>query len=101
MIESLAFALPTAAVVALWAWRRPAAPRRTAVLLASAWIFATVPPLSALAVRMGWWRFEGGAEMPAALLIGWVVMWGMLPVLALPRVPAWTAAALALWLDLL
>lgn len=100
-VESLAFALPTAAAAALWAWRRPVAPRRTGMLLASTWVFAAVPPVCVLAVRMGWWRFEAGPEMPAALLIGWVVMWGMLPVLALPRVPAWAAAALALWLDLL
>jgi len=104
-IQALAFALPTAAVAALWAWRRPAAPRRTGMLLASAWVFAAVPPLSALAVRLGWWRFDAGSGgamgMPVALLIGWVAAWGLLPVLALPRVPAWTAAALALWLDLL
>jgi protein-S-isoprenylcysteine O-methyltransferase Ste14 len=103
-VQTLAFALPTAAAAALWAWRRPAAPRRTGMLLASAWVFATVPPLSALAVRLGWWRFEAGdvgMGMPVALLAGWVAAWGLLPVLALPRVPAWTAAALALWLDLL
>jgi protein-S-isoprenylcysteine O-methyltransferase Ste14 len=104
-LETLAFALPAAAAAALWAWRRPAAPRRTAMLLGAAWVFATVPPLSAIAVRLGWWRFaagtEGGMGMPVALLLGWVVAWGLLPVLALPRVPAWTAAALALWLDLL
>jgi len=75
------------------------------MLLASAWVFATVPPLSALAVRLGWWRFEPGSDagmgMPVALLIGWVAAWGLLPALAMPRVPAWAAAALALWLDLL
>lgn len=104
-IETLAFALPVAATAALWAWRRPAARSRTAMLLGAAWVFATVPPLSALAGRLGWWRFapgtEGGTGMPVALLIGWMVAWGLLPVLALPRVPLWAAAALALWLDLL
>ena len=104
-VQTLAFALPAAAVAALWAWRRPAARQRTAMLLGAAWVFATVPPLSALAERLGWWRFAPGAgagtAMPVALLLGWVLAWGMLPVLALPRVPAWAAAALALWLDLL
>jgi protein-S-isoprenylcysteine O-methyltransferase Ste14 len=104
-VETLAFVIPTAAAGALWAWRRPAARQRTAMLVGAAWVFATVPPLSALAERLGWWRFAAGAEagtaMPVALLLGWVIGWGMLPVLALPRVPAWAAAALALWLDLL
>src|SRR5438128_479335 len=104
-VETLAFVVPAAAAGALWAWRRPAARQRTAMLLGAVWVFATVLPLSALAERLGWWRFtprvEGGTGMPVALLLGWVVAWGMLPVLALPRVPAWVAAALALWLDLL
>jgi protein-S-isoprenylcysteine O-methyltransferase Ste14 len=104
-LEALAFALPAAAAAALWAWRRPAAPRRTAMLLGAAWVFATVPPVSAVAVRLGWWRFAAGADggmgMPVAFLLGWVAAWGLLPVLALPRVPVWAAAALALWLDLL
>ncbi|HKP75087.1 MAG TPA: hypothetical protein VJT67_06055 [Longimicrobiaceae bacterium] len=42
-IESLAFAAPLAAVAGLWAWRRPDARRRTGMLLASAWVFATIP----------------------------------------------------------
>lgn len=104
-VETLALALPTATAVALWAWRRPSAPRRTGMLLAAVWVVATVPPLSALAVRQGWWRFAPGMErgmgMPTALLIGWVVAWGLLPMLAIPRVPVWAVAALALWLDLL
>lgn len=103
-VETLAFELPTVAAAALWAWRRPAAPRRAAMLLAAAWVFATVPPLSVVAVRQGWWRFpagDGGLGMPVALLLGWVVAWGLLPMLAIPRVPIWTAAALALWMDLL
>lgn len=102
-IETLAFALPTAAAAALWAWRRPDHRRRTGMLLACAWVFATVLPVSALAVSRGWWRFAepGAMGMPVALLIGWVVGWGMIPPLAIPRLPAWIAAALALWLDLL
>jgi protein-S-isoprenylcysteine O-methyltransferase Ste14 len=72
------------------------------MLLAAAWVFATVPPLNALAVSRGWWSFaRGAAEMPVALLIGWVVMWGLLPALAMPRAPVWLVAALALWVDLL
>ncbi|HKP75086.1 MAG TPA: isoprenylcysteine carboxylmethyltransferase family protein, partial [Longimicrobiaceae bacterium] len=60
------------------------------------------PALNPLAVARGWWSFAGGAaEMPVALLIGWVLLWGLLPSLALPRLPAWAAAALALWLDVM
>jgi len=101
-IESLAFLAPSAAVAGLWAWRRPDARRRTGILLASAWVFATIPPLNALAAARGWWSFAGDAsQMPVALLIGWVMLWGMLPPLAIPRLPAWAAAALALWLDVM
>lgn len=104
-IETLAFVLPAAAAAALWARRRPDARRGAGILLAAAWTFATVPPLSAIAVRQGWWRFAPGADaglgMPITLLLGWVVLWGLLPALAIPRAPIWMAAALALWVDVM
>jgi protein-S-isoprenylcysteine O-methyltransferase Ste14 len=104
-IETLSFAVPAAAVVALWRARRPDARERTGLLLSTVWVMVMVPPVNALAVRLGWWRFEPGPSewmgMPVAFLVGWIAAWGLLPRLAMPRAPAYAAAALALGLDVL
>jgi len=105
LIGILAAAVPLALAAALWAWRRPGARERTGMLLASVWLFVTLPPLNGLAAEAGWWSFGwGGAEwsrMPAGLLVGWVVGWGVLPLLALPGAPAWAWAAVLVCLDVL
>ncbi|HEX8906458.1 MAG TPA: hypothetical protein VF771_16530, partial [Longimicrobiaceae bacterium] len=102
-IETLSVAIPAAAAVALWAVRRPDARERTGILLSTVWVMAMVPPVNAIALHRGWWRFAAGpAEwmgMPAVFLLGWIAAWGLVPRLALPRAPAVAMAALALWLD--
>ena len=39
--------------------------------------------------------------MPGDLLLGWVLLWGVLPALLAPRLGPWWMCAVALWLDLL
>lgn len=103
--ESLAAALPIAAAVLAWALRRPGPRARTGALLACVWIAVFVPAIGHVAVGRGWWTFAGDdgrwPAMPAGFLVGWIAAWGVLPALAPRRMPAWTIAALALWLDLL
>jgi len=105
LMEVLAAAVPPALAATLWAWRRPNARQRTGMLLASAWLLATLPPLNALAARAGWWRFAWGGDewsrMPPGFLAGWVVGWGVLPLLALPGAPASAWAAVLVCLDVL
>ncbi|HEX6747729.1 MAG TPA: hypothetical protein VF092_10600 [Longimicrobium sp.] len=105
MMETLAVAVPVAAAAGLWIARRPGPRERTGLLLSAVWVMAMVPPVNALALRLGWWAFAPGPAqwmgMPVAFLLGWIAAWGLVPRLAMPRAPAWVAAALALWLDLM
>lgn len=104
LLESLSFAVPTALAVALCATRRPDARRRAGMLLGGVWVLAALPPVNALALDRGWWRFVGDAPffgIPGGFLAGWIVLWGLLPALAMPRLPAWAAVAAAAWADVL
>jgi protein-S-isoprenylcysteine O-methyltransferase Ste14 len=93
LLQALAFAAPAVLAGALWAARRPDARRRAGMLLACAWVLAALPPVNALAVHLGWWRFAGAEGaffgIPAGFLAGWVALWGLLPALAAPRLAAW------------
>jgi protein-S-isoprenylcysteine O-methyltransferase Ste14 len=57
------------------------------------------------APRLGWWRFqaEGGLFLgvPADLYLGWILLWGPLPVLSFTRLRPAAAVALLAALDLL
>ncbi|MDS1269521.1 isoprenylcysteine carboxylmethyltransferase family protein [Lipingzhangella sp. LS1_29] len=74
-----------------------------ALLLASVWCGVTLYPLNLLAVRMDWWHFQAaGATLngvPVDLWLGWTVLWGTLPALLVPRVPATLVVAAAAWVD--
>ncbi len=97
--------LPLAATAAAAAVRRPGKREAAGAFLATAWAFPALLALHLLADAAGWWRF--GAEglllagIPFDLLLGWSLLWGALPALALPRAPLWVVGLLALWIDLL
>lgn len=102
--QALALAVPAVAAGAAWWLRPPDARRRAGIVLGCAWVLAALPPVNAAATHLGWWRFAGEApffSIPAGFLAGWVVLWGMLPALALPRVPAWAVVLGAAWVDVL
>lgn len=105
LVRALGLFVPAAAVFALWLWRRPGERDAAAALLACAWNFAALALAQPLASRFGWWQFDaqGGLflGMPVELLVGWVLLWGIVPVLALPRAPLAVVVAAAGWLDLL
>ncbi len=52
----------------------------------------------------GWWKFAGGdiyfSGMPLELYIGWMIAWGLVPQLALHRLPLWLCAICMGLLDL-
>jgi protein-S-isoprenylcysteine O-methyltransferase Ste14 len=105
LLRAAALFGPAAVLGLLWHWRPPGARERAAVLLACCWNFAALAGVQALAARAGWWRFDaqGGLFLgiPVDLLLGWTVLWGAVPILALPRAPLPIVIALAGWLDLL
>jgi protein-S-isoprenylcysteine O-methyltransferase Ste14 len=88
------------------AWWRPPSPRvRNAAMLACIWNIPALLIVHALSTQMGWWRIEahGGAQvlgMPLDLLVGWMLLWGAVPVIAMPRVPIAVMVGVALAFDL-
>ncbi len=97
---------PIAVALALWIWRRPArVPERAGLLLALLWNLCTLALLHGLAQHLGGWRFSAAGGlllgMPVDLWLGWAVLWGVVPALALPRFPLAGVLALLLWIDLL
>ena len=89
----------TAAIIArLLNGRRP---RQFAACLLS--VFWTVPSLLVLQrlnEYAGWWDFAAGSAvvfrgMPLELFLGWALLWGLIPQLALPRLGiVWSAAVM-------
>ena len=105
LIRSLGLFLPLTAAWLLWLWRRPGPRLRAAVLLACAWNVPALFALHLLAQLQGWWRFEavGGLILgyPVDLYIGWILLWGAVPVLACGAQRPIQAALLMLALDVL
>lgn len=104
-IRSLALFVPLIAVWLLWLWREPGQRQATGALLASAWAVPSLLLLNLLAIEAGWWQFEaeGGLflTLPVDLLLGWIFLWGALPMLAFPRLPLPLMLAIMLALDLI
>lgn len=103
LIRAACFFLPLLAVVAAAAIRRPPRTAVAAAIVGGAWQLALLPGVNFLAVQVGWWSFQadGGtvAGLPIDLLLGWVLLWGVLPALAADRPPLPLTAALLGWLD--
>ena len=97
--------LPIAVTALLWWHRRPASSERAGLVLAALWNVVALAALQAAARAAGWWRFgaHGGLllGMPVDLYLGWVLLWGAIPLLAAPRLPWVATAALCFGLDLL
>ena len=104
LIRALGLLVPLVVTLALWLWRKPARRPAAAALLACAWNLPALVVVQLLAVRFGWWRFEaqGGLllGMPVDLYLGWVLLWGAIPLLAFPRVRFALMAAIMLGIDL-
>lgn len=103
-IRAGALYLPIVAALIAGLCRRPPARQFPVCLLSLLW---TTPALLALQVfnlHAGWWSFASDGPalrgMPLELYLGWIVLWGALPQLALPRLPLPACVALMTLLDL-
>jgi hypothetical protein len=76
-----------------------------ACLLSFLWVLPSLPALQSINQATRWWSFASdGPEfrgMPVELYLGWALLWGILPQLAMPRLGLWKCAAAMVALDLL
>jgi protein-S-isoprenylcysteine O-methyltransferase Ste14 len=93
----------TAALIArlLQGWR----PRQfAACLLSLLWVLPALLAVQSVNVWAGWWNFTGdGAPfhgMPVECFAGWVLLWGIVPQLAFPRLAIGWLAAIMVAADL-
>jgi protein-S-isoprenylcysteine O-methyltransferase Ste14 len=72
--------------------------------LATAWAIPSILACHLVALHMGWWSYDATGGMflglPVDLWLGWALLWGAIPILALPRAPVWMIIAGLVWLDL-
>src|SRR6266581_8854732 len=105
LLRAVTLYVPLAGLGAVWLWRRPGHRARTGVFLALVWNVPTVLGLQVLASFFNWWHFApGGGDLlglPIDVYLGWLVLWGGLPAIALPRLPLPWLVALAVGSDLL
>ena len=104
LIRGAALLLPLGVTWALWQWRQPDMRLAAGVLLGVVWNVTALLAVNVVAVAAGWWMFEadGGVVLgvPVDLLVGWALLWGAVPVLALPRRFVWLAVPAAVAVDL-
>ena len=104
IIRALGLYLPMVVAAAL-VWQRVRTHRQVAALLAGlCWSVCSLLLLQILNQQFLWWHFHavGGLlrGMPVDLYLGWALLWGVLPILCLPRAPIWMVPGLFLALDL-
>lgn len=97
--------LPLLAALLL-AFLRPMHPRRFAAsLLGFLWTAPMLLALQCANLRSGWWSFPsvgiGLRGMPLELYAGWIILWGILPTVAFPRLPPIRVAAILAGFDLI
>jgi protein-S-isoprenylcysteine O-methyltransferase Ste14 len=101
-IGSLYFPLTVACIAAGIGRRRPRL--FAACLLSVLWTAPALLLVQKLNGILGWWQFERTdicfSGMPLELYLGWTVLWGLLPQIALRRFPCWVSAILMTLLDL-
>ncbi len=105
LLRTLVLFEPALLLLIVWLWRRPGKRARAGALLSAAWAAPALLALHLLAQRAGWWRFEaeGGLLLgaPVDLYLGWILLWGPLPAIALPRAQLVAQLGLLLAIDVL
>jgi protein-S-isoprenylcysteine O-methyltransferase Ste14 len=103
-VRALALYAPAAVALLLVALRRRTPRLFAAALTGFAWSVVSLHALQAVNVGAGWWTFHatGGLMrgMPVDLLLGWAVLWGIVPILAFPRGRTVLVLSLFLAIDL-
>jgi len=94
--------LAAAIIARLLYGRRPR--QFAACLLSVLWTLPSLLLLQRLNEYAGWWSFAAGSEvafrgMPLELFFGWIILWGLVPQLALPRIGIIWCAVVMVALD--
>jgi len=104
LVRAGALYVPAAIAVPLWIWRKPSRSACAGMLLASLWNFEVLALAGVVAPSLGWWKMHASgamfAGMPLEFLIGWVVLWGVVPMLVFPNVRLIGIGAVFLFFDL-
>jgi protein-S-isoprenylcysteine O-methyltransferase Ste14 len=86
-IRVAALYVPITVVAALAIHRRPDRRRVAGALLATVWNVAFLLVVNIVAVRQGWWTFSSDGPdvsgVPVDMWLGWALLWGAVPVLAI------------------
>ncbi|MGW2095660.1 methyltransferase family protein [Promicromonospora sukumoe] len=87
VVRGAAVGLPLLAVVVLCALRPPGPRAVAAAITATAWAALLLLPLNVAAPGLGWWTFHATGAVwqgvPMDLWLGWSLLWGAVPALAL------------------
>ena len=104
-VRGAALLLPLLPLVALCLWRAPGRRETAAMIVATAWSLLALVPLNLVALHVGWWSFHAEGAMwrgiPVDLLLGWAVLWGARPALALRCRPVPLLVVSLVWTDTL
>lgn len=94
IIRAFCLYWPILAAGVLLFYRRPTGREVMALILATIWNLSTLIPLNLIAIFFGFWHFDtqGGLAqggffwgLPFDLILGWSVLWGVIPRLLFPR----------------
>ena len=96
---------PATLALSAW-WPVRLQPRLTgAALAATLWNLPALLLLHHLNAQASWWSYsiEGGTlhGFPSDLWLGWALLWGALPILALHKAPLWLAILIPILADLI
>jgi protein-S-isoprenylcysteine O-methyltransferase Ste14 len=102
-VRAISLYAPAMLVALGCALRPPGRRRAIAAVLGCAWSLPSLLLVNILAQRVGWWSFasESGAiaSVPGDLLLGWMLLWGAVPVLLAPKTPLTAVVAALALLD--
>lgn len=105
LFRSLALLGPLAVTALAWFIRRPERRQTASAFLAFAWNFVALWVVNVVAIRVGAWCFHAQGGMlfgvPVDLLMGWSLLWAVLPLILGPRIPIGILTAAFLWFDAL
>jgi protein-S-isoprenylcysteine O-methyltransferase Ste14 len=97
--------LPMLLALAAGRLRRQPPRQFAACLLSLLWTLPALLVLQRLNQLAHWWTYPSDGpqlrEMPVELYLGWAILWGVLPQLALPRTRLWVCALVLIGFDLI
>jgi protein-S-isoprenylcysteine O-methyltransferase Ste14 len=102
-VRAISLYAPAVLVALACALRPPSRRRATAALLACAWSLPSLLFVNVLAIHFSWWTFAPGtasvAGVPGELLLGWMLLWGALPMLLAPTMSVAAVVAVLACVD--